>query len=99
MNISNIKIIPIYPKNGLVAFASFTLNENIFLSSIGIHEKKYKNEYRLTYPEKNGNTLFHPISKELSLEIEKAVFAQLKNVISKNSNDRHNSSQYPTREL
>ncbi len=98
--ISNVKIILIYPKNGLVGFASFTLNNSLFLSSIGIHKKLSKEEYRLTYPQKNNKYIFNPITKELSKKIEKAIFAEYKNVISKKSNnDRYNNSECTSRKI
>jgi len=34
--LSEIQIIPIKPQNGLVAFASFVLDSNLYLGSIGI---------------------------------------------------------------
>ena len=36
MRVSEIQIIPIKPQNGLIAFASLVLNENLYLGSIGI---------------------------------------------------------------
>ena len=100
IEISNIKVIPIHPKNGLVGFASFTLNKEIFVGSVGIHTKLLKTEYRLTYPQKNGKAIWHPITKECSQEIEKLIFTEYKNVISKNcNNDRYCSAEHSTRNV
>ena len=74
-------IIPVKPKNGLVAFASCVLNQDIYLSSIAVHKKLNGLGYRLTYPTKKvGNSdlnIYHPINKELSKAIEEAVFKQI----------------------
>jgi DNA-binding cell septation regulator SpoVG len=69
------------PRDGLVAFASVVLDDQVFLSGIAIHQKLVGSGYRLTYPtRKVGETqfsLFHPIRKPIGLAIEQAVFAKL----------------------
>lgn len=87
--VSDIRIILIEPKNGLIAFASCVIDNKFSIGSIGIHKKLQKDEYRLTYAQKNGQTIAHPITRELSQEIEQSIFSELKTVISKNCNDRH----------
>lgn len=93
--ITEIEIIPIKPKNGLLAFASVVFNESLFLGSIGIHSRLDGNGYRLTYPTKivsdRGVNIFHPINKQLSKDIEGAVFAKFKEVMTK-ANDRYSGS-------
>ena len=89
--ISEIQITPIKPVNGLVGFASFVLNESLFLGSVGIITRP-QGGYRLTYPTKTVGTrdlnLFYPINKLFAEEIEKAVSAKYEEVM--NQNDRHN---------
>lgn len=89
--LSEIQIIPIKPKNGLVAFASFVLDNNLYLSSIGIVTRP-NGGYRLTYPTKKvGNrniNIFHPINREFAEAIEKEVIEKFEEVM--NQNDRHN---------
>jgi len=90
--LSEIQIIPIKPQNGLVAFASFVLDENLYLGSIGIVTRP-QGGYRLVYPtkkvsEKNLN-IFYPISREFALDIEKEVVKQFEDVMKKY--DRYNS--------
>jgi len=91
--IDEVQIIPIKPTDGLVAFASVVYNKTIFLGSIGIHTKLDGSGFRLTYPTKRvagkDMHLFHPINRELSQEIEQAVFTKLKKVMNK-SHDRYN---------
>ncbi len=75
--ISEVQIIPIKPKDGLIAFASILLDEKLYLSSIGLHRKLNGSGFRITYPNKRvGNRnidIFHPINRELALEIEKTI--------------------------
>lgn len=82
--LSEIQIIPIKPKNGLVAFASFVLGGSLYLGSIGIVTRP-QGGYRLTYPTKKvGNrniNIFHPINKKFAEAIEKAVIKKFEDVM------------------
>lgn len=83
--IDEIQIIPIKPKDGLVAFANCVINQCLYLSSIGIHSRLDGEGYRLTYPskkvgERNLN-IYHPINKDLSEAIERAIFQKIKKVM------------------
>lgn len=94
--LSEIQIVPIKPINGLVAFASFVLDNKFYLGSIGIMTRP-QGGYRLVYPSKkvglrNINT-FYPINKVVAEEIETEVINRLEDVMN-NQNDRHNS-YYP----
>lgn len=90
--ISEIQIVPVKPKNGLVAFASFVLNGIIYLGSIGIMTK-LNGGFRLVYPTKKvGNkniNFFHPINKEFGYFVENEVLKHFEKVMKKY--DRHNS--------
>lgn len=82
MTITEVRIIPIKPNNGLVGFASLVLDQKIYLGSIGIHTKIDGSGYRLTYPtkkigDKNIN-LYHPITRELGIAIEQAILEKVK---------------------
>ncbi len=90
--ISEIQIIPIKPKGGLVGFASFVLDGNLYLGSIGIFTRP-EGGYRLTYPtkivgERNIN-IFHPINRDFAEQIEAEIIKKFEEVM--NQNDRHNS--------
>jgi len=78
--IQEVVIKPIRPQQGLIGFVSFVLDGSLFVSSIGLHERLDGQGYRLTYPTKKCGTtnieLFHPITRELSKEIESMVFAE-----------------------
>ncbi|HEX6977106.1 MAG TPA: septation protein SpoVG family protein [Patescibacteria group bacterium] len=93
MRISEIQIIPIKPQNGLVAFVSFVLDSNLYLSSIGVITRP-QGGYRLTYPTKRVGVkdlnIFYPINKTFAEEIEKEVSAKLEEVM--NNYDRYNKT-------
>ncbi|HAN21183.1 MAG TPA: hypothetical protein DCP51_05850 [Clostridiales bacterium] len=77
--ISEIEIIPIRAKDGLIAFASVLLDKKIKLGSIGIFTK-LNGGVRLTYPTKGMFNIFNPITKELSQAIEKSVIEKLNEI-------------------
>ncbi len=87
MQVTEVEIAFVKPKDGLVAFASVVLDDEVFLGGIAIHQKMAGSGYRLTYPtRKVGDTqfsLFHPIRRPIGLAIEQAIFSKLKDVVSK----------------
>lgn len=89
MKISEINIQLIKPANGLVAFASVVLDDQIYLSSIGIHQKLDGSGYRLTYPTKKAGErdfhIFHPIDRNLGLTLERAILEKLTALLNKQS--------------
>lgn len=89
--ITEIQIVPIKPESGLVAFASFVLDNSLYLGSIGI-ATRLQGGYRLIYPTKRtGNkdmNIFHPINKAFAQVVEKEVVRRLEDVMNK-SDDRH----------
>lgn len=91
MKISEIQIIPIKPQDGLVGFASFVLDNNLYLGSVGILTRP-EGGYRLAYPTKKVGirsiNIFHPINKEFANLIEKEVISKFEDVM---KNDRHDS--------
>jgi DNA-binding cell septation regulator SpoVG len=94
--ISEIEIVAIKPQNGLVAFASFVINNSIYFGSVGIMSRP-NGEYRLLYPTKlvAGRQLdvFHPISKDAGQQIQDAVITKFEDVV-KNGRNRYDSA-YP----
>ena len=94
MKVTEVDIAFVKPKNGLVAFASIVLDDQLYLGSIGVHQKLCGTGYRLTYPTRKQSEaqfqVFHPIRKALGLAIEQAVFAKLNDVLNKHD-DRHYS--------
>ena len=88
MKISEIQILPIKPRDGLVAFASCLFNDTLALNSIAIYSRADGNGYRLVFPTKilpNGKqiNLFYPINKEIGTIIEKAIITEFEKLIEK----------------
>lgn len=90
--VSEVKIIFITPQNGLLGFASVLIDDKLRLNSIAIFRKLNGEGYRLTYPTKSSkenNYIFHPITKDLALGIEEAIFTEISNLIeSSNYNEK-----------
>ena len=89
--ITEVQIIPIKPKDGLVAFASFVLDDSLYLGSVGI-ATRLQGGYRLTYPTRRVGdkdiNVFHPINKAFAQAVEDEVIKHFEEVMNK-SNDRH----------
>ena len=77
ISISEIQIIPVKPKDGLVAFASCVINNQFYLGNIAIYSSPSASEgFRLVYPIKilhNGTSLsiVYPINKETGAIIQR----------------------------
>ena len=85
-NVTEINVIPIRPKDGLVALASCVIDEKFYIGSIGVYTK-LKGGYRITYPnKKSGNStinIFHPITKDLGDIIENEIISEYEKLLSK----------------
>ena len=96
MTVTEVNIMPVKPKDGLVAFASVVINDSIYLNSIAIYVKKLDGSYRLLYPNKlvgeRSMSLFYPINRESSAAIERAIFAKCHELFEKSDeNYGHNN--------
>ena len=91
--ITEIQIIPIKPKDGIVGFASFVLNRSLYLGSIAVMTRP-AGGYRLVYPTKKvgvkGINIFYPINRAFAQAIEKEVIEKFEDVMSRD--DRHDCS-------
>jgi len=85
MKITEIQIIPIKPREGLVAFASIVVENSLYLGSLGVYTRIDGSDYRITYPTKKiGNkniNIYHPINKETSKAIEEAIISEVKELL------------------
>jgi len=85
MKITEIQIIPIKPREGLVAFASVVVENSLYLGSLGVYTRLDGSGYRITYPTKKiGNkniNIYHPINKETSKAIEEAVISEAEKIL------------------
>jgi len=83
LKISDIQILPLVPRDGLVAIASFIINGSLFVGDVAIFTS-FKNPlgFRLVYPDKilkNGKRIncVHPIAKETGRVISEAVISRI----------------------
>ena len=81
VKISEIQVIPVKPKEGLIGFASFVLDEKYYVSSVAIYTRLDGSGYRLVYPtkkvgDKNIN-IFHPINSEVGKAIDEVVIRKV----------------------
>ena len=85
MKITEVEIVPIKAQNGLIALASVVFENALFLGSIGIFTRLDGSGYRITYPTKSNSgrnfNIYHPIRKEVSEAIERAVLAKAVSVL------------------
>lgn len=87
--VSEIQIVPVKPKEGLVAFASCVINESLYIGNIAVYTSTTRQEgYRLVYPTKilpNGKEIncVHPINKKAGDLISQAILRQFKTLVSK----------------
>jgi len=89
LRISDIQIMPLTPKDGLVAIASFIVNGYLFVGDVAIFTSfKSSLGFRLVYPDKilrNGKRIncVYPITREAGQTISEAVIGKYKEVMSK----------------
>lgn len=84
MKISEINIVPIKPKDGLIAFASVVLDNCLYLGSVGIFTRLDGTGYRITYPTKKIGSkdlnIYHPITKEFGEQIEVDILKKVEEI-------------------
>jgi hypothetical protein len=74
--VSEISLVPIKPKYGHIAFASFVLFDALYISSVAVYTRP-GGGIRLVYPRKKNLDMCHPIKQELGAVIEGAVFEEM----------------------
>lgn len=90
--VTEIELIPIKAKQGLVFFGNFVLDNRYFVGNVAIYSKLDKpGEFRLVYPTKtlkNGRQIpvFYPIDHKVSDEIETAVSEKARELLSPDEN-------------
>ena len=88
INISEVQIVPVRPKDGLVAFASCVINSQFYIGNIAIFTRPDGKDFRLVYPSKvlpNGKeiNIVHPINKETGEIIKEAIVNKYLELISR----------------
>lgn len=97
MKISEIKICPVKPQDGLVAFASVVIDDNIYLGSIAVYTR-LDGSYRILYPTKRIGTkylnVFHPINSECGKQLENLIIKKCNELFERSNDDRHGKTDY-----
>lgn len=81
--ISQIHFTNVRPREGLIGFVQFVLDEVYAVGGVGVHTRLGSEGVRLLYPTKklsDGTNipLFYPLTKEIGESIEKSVYITLK---------------------
>jgi len=89
--VTEIEIIPIKPKSGLIGFASFILDEKYYVGSVAVFTKINNSGFRLVYPtkkvgERNIN-IFHPINSIVGKFIEEMVIKKVNKLFNDSFNE------------
>ena len=91
LKLSEISITPVKSQNGLVAFASFVVNNALYCSSVAILTRP-TGGYRLVYPTKQVASrqinIFHPINNQVGRQIEDLISTKYEEVMNYGRN-RH----------
>ena len=78
--ISEIQFYPVKPKDGLLGFISFVLDGKFWMGSVAVFTR-LEGGYRLVYPTRKVGgqniNIFHPLCREVSLQIEDAVIKKV----------------------
>lgn len=87
LEISEINILVVKPQNGLVAFASFVVNNQLYIGNVAIHQSPAtEGGYRLLFPDRvlsNGKRIncVHPITREAGEQIRKVVIQKFDDLV------------------
>lgn len=83
--ISQIHFTQVCPREGLIGFVNFVIDDLYAVGGVGVHTRLNKDGIRLLYPNKqlpNGNNvnLFYPLIKDVGNAIEEIIFDKLKHL-------------------
>jgi len=86
--VSEVQILPVKPKDGLVAFASCVINDQFYVGDIAIYTRPDGSDYRLVYPCKvlpNGMKIncFHPINRAAADRLKNEIVKVFSDLIEK----------------
>lgn len=85
--ISEIQFYPVKPKDGLLGFVSFVLDDKFWMGSVAVFSRT-DGRYRLVYPTRKVGgqniNIFHPITQKAGQEVETAVSEKVAELLSEN---------------
>jgi len=64
IKLSEINIVPVKPRDGLIGFCTFVIDEKFYIGSVAIFSR-LNGDLRLVYPQKNGIDCCHPLSRQV----------------------------------
>jgi DNA-binding cell septation regulator SpoVG len=89
IEITNIDIVPIRSREGLLGFASCYFCRNLFLGNIAVRKNR-QGDYWILFPVKQvGNRnfeIFHPVNRAATTALEEAIIAKAKEIFEPNEN-------------
>lgn len=84
MDITKVQVRKIVPKDGLVGFASFVIEDCLYIGNIGVFSRLNKDNFRLIFPEKKVNDkkipIFYPLNTDFYYKLEDMVNEEIKNI-------------------
>lgn len=89
LKVTEVQIIPIKPKDGLVAFASCIINNQFYLGNIAIYTSPTSSDgFRLVFPAKNLPTgkqiqSVYPINRSAYDAVKKAIIQKFEELMRK----------------
>jgi len=91
VTISEIQVIPVKPKDGLIGFASFVLDERYYVGSVAIYTRLTMSGFRLVYPTKKvaekNIAIFYPINAVVGKRIEEEVSIKVDEILYARENE------------
>lgn len=88
MKITEVRVVPIKPRDGLIAFASVVVDESLYFGSIAVYTRP-NGSYRLLYPAKKVGVrsldIFHPINRSASRQLEQLIFEKCDEIFENDS--------------
>ena len=71
--VSDIQIIPVKPRDGLIGFVSFVVDGKLYIGSVAVYTLLNGQGIRLVYPKKNQINCVHPVTRSAGDAITQAV--------------------------
>jgi DNA-binding cell septation regulator SpoVG len=101
IKIRDIQIVPIHPQNGLVAFASAVINDQLYIGNIAIYTSPSSPQgFRLVYPSRNLKSgtkikIVYPINKESGFLIQETIVKEYQKLIEKLTKGANKNEKQP----
>lgn len=81
--ISEIQIEFVNHCSRLIGFASFAIDESLYITGLPIYKPSKSEGYKLIFPPKGVRSEWHPLNKQAALAIEYPIIAEVKRLLKK----------------